>query len=278
MAGLLRLVLVAVLAWAAPARAAPLVVGIDHIPIVVADLAAAQADFRALGFAIKPGRPHADGIQNAHVKFPDGSALELITAPAGVDELTREYRARLGSGDGPVYFGLYAPDQAGLLERLRALDAPARESGGALVFPQGDPLHHLFFAQGEKSPTDRPEHFAHANTALRLSGLFVRANPEERALLAGLGVPLRRTGDCGPLNTDAVAALPQGDVMLVSSEPEDGAVIGGRVEVKSLAAAEAVLRKNGLRPRRYAGCGREGLWLAPPAAHGIWLQFVEAAL
>ena len=50
----------------------PLVIGIDHIPVVVTDLERAQADYRAMGFAIKPGRFHADGIRNAHVKFPDG--------------------------------------------------------------------------------------------------------------------------------------------------------------------------------------------------------------
>jgi len=73
----------------------PLVVGIDHIPVVVADLERAQADFRAMGFAIKPGRPHADGIRNAHVKFRDGTEIELITAPAAVDSLTAEYRCKI---------------------------------------------------------------------------------------------------------------------------------------------------------------------------------------
>lgn len=32
----------------------PLVTGLDHIPVVVRDLDRAQADFRAMGFSIKP--------------------------------------------------------------------------------------------------------------------------------------------------------------------------------------------------------------------------------
>ena len=59
--------------------------GMDHIPVVVADLDKAEADFRAMGFSIKPGRPHSNGIRNAHVKFPDGTEIELITAPAAVE-------------------------------------------------------------------------------------------------------------------------------------------------------------------------------------------------
>jgi len=34
-----------------------------------------------MGCAIKPERSHPDGILNAHVKFTDGTEIELITAP-----------------------------------------------------------------------------------------------------------------------------------------------------------------------------------------------------
>ena len=62
--------------------------GLDHIPVAVRDLERAAATFRRLGFALKPGRPHANGIRNVHVKFPDGSGIELLTAPRPQDELS----------------------------------------------------------------------------------------------------------------------------------------------------------------------------------------------
>jgi len=64
----------------------PLVRCLDHIPVVVTDLERGQANFRAMGFAIKPGRFYADGIQNAHVKFPDGTEIERITASKATDK------------------------------------------------------------------------------------------------------------------------------------------------------------------------------------------------
>jgi hypothetical protein len=67
--------------------------GLDHIPIAVADLERAAERYRALGFALKPGRPHENGIRNEHAKFTDGTELELITAPAARDELTSTYRS-----------------------------------------------------------------------------------------------------------------------------------------------------------------------------------------
>jgi hypothetical protein len=89
-------------------RAHPVVSGVDHIPVVVTDLDKAQADFRAMGFVIKAGRFHADGIRNAHVKFRDGTEIELITASKAVDALTSEYVAKMKTSEGPVYFGLFA--------------------------------------------------------------------------------------------------------------------------------------------------------------------------
>lgn len=250
----------------------PLVLGVDHTPIVVGDLEKAQEDFRAMGFVIKPGRFHADGIRNAHVKFPDGTELELITAPAATDALTREYHAKQSHGDGPVYFGLKAADLARLKPRIAALGAPVREEGGALTFPIGDPRHALFFGLGGTAPTDRPAHFAHENGGLRLSGFWVRGNREQRDLLSGLGLPFHGARACGPMGDADVAAMPRGEVMFVRGGPQDGTAIGARIAVRSLAVAQAVMKKNGLHPQIHDGCG---LWLPPSVAHGIWLQFVE---
>jgi hypothetical protein len=52
---------------------------LDHLVIVVNDLASAVADYEQLGFTVTPGGTHADGLtHNALVAFGDGSYLELI--------------------------------------------------------------------------------------------------------------------------------------------------------------------------------------------------------
>ncbi|MGY3441253.1 VOC family protein [Bradyrhizobium sp. USDA 4473] len=258
-----------------PTRAdTPAVLDVEHAPIVVADLEKAQDDFRAIGFAIKPGRPHADGIRNAHVKFPDGTELELITAPAPKDELTAEYYAKARRGDGPIYYGLWAADTRTMEMRIKTIGAPVEREGYLLTFPSGHPLHHLFFGSGENSPTDRPEHFAHSNSAIRMSGYWVRGNSEEQALLTQLGVRFRRAKPCGPLGEVEVARLPRGEVLFTSQGPHDGTMIGARIEVTNLQLAKAVMEKGGLKPTSYSGCA--SLWLPPNRAHGIWLEFVPA--
>jgi hypothetical protein len=53
--------------------------GLDHVILVVLDLAAAVADHRERGFTVTPGGEHTGGLtHNALVGFQDGSYLELI--------------------------------------------------------------------------------------------------------------------------------------------------------------------------------------------------------
>jgi Glyoxalase-like domain len=270
-----RLVLAALLlSFISMAQAqGPLVLGLDHIPVVVRDLDKAQADFHALGFSIKPGRFHADGIRNAHVKFPDGTEIELITATHATDDLTSEYRARMKKGDGPVYFGLFAPNRDALAARFKDLGIGALEDDGMFTFPRTSPLHPLFLGQRNKTSTDKPEHFAHQNSATRLSGLWVRDGPTLQQVLNDLRVPLTPMDSCGVLGISrgVRASLPEGDLYLVPLAADR--VVAARVEVRSLSDVEDVLNANGVPTKKDSSCGTEAVWVPPENGHGIWIEF-----
>jgi hypothetical protein len=79
----------------------PSIIGIDHMPLAVKDLEQASDTYRQLGFSLKPGRLHEDGIRNNHVKFKDGSGIELLSPPnSSADALTAHYLEHLQQGDG----------------------------------------------------------------------------------------------------------------------------------------------------------------------------------
>ncbi len=253
----------------------PLVSGLDHIPVVVRDLDKAKGDFRAMGFSIKPGRLHADGIRNAHVKFPDGTEIELITATKATDELSSEYRAKMEKSEGPVYFGLYAPNHDAVAERFKELHVEAKNENDFFTFPSNSQLHPLFLGNRNKTPTDKPEYFAHRNTATRLSALWVRDTPELREVLKGLEIQLSEVSSCRILGDSKGirAALPEGDLYLVPSQTTD--VVAARVEVRKVSEVEAVLRANGIPIKKDSTCGTAGVWVPPANAHGIWIEFAE---
>ena len=178
----------------------PAITGLDHIPIAVRDLDRAAADYRALGFALKPGRPHENGISNQHVKFPDGTELELITASETRDALTATYLKHLAAGEGPAFLALFAP---GVDPGSLGLDS--------------DPLRYIFMFGRNQSPTDRPEHFAHPNTAESLIGVWLGGDDlsAERRLLEKLGARIQVEDIRVPDITRApVAHLVEGEVVL----------------------------------------------------------------
>lgn len=155
-----------------PGWAQPLV-RLDHIPVAVRDLDQATVDFRALGFAIKPGRPHANGLRNVHVKFRNGAGLELIKAEAGRDDLSARYLDFLRDGEGPAYLTLHAADEARAAAALRAAGIPHRHDADGLALTDPRLSSWIFFAGDNRSPTDKPEHFAHANGAFATREVWV---------------------------------------------------------------------------------------------------------
>jgi catechol 2,3-dioxygenase-like lactoylglutathione lyase family enzyme len=266
-----------------PSAEAPVVLGLDHIPVAVANLEDATMRYRALGFTLKPGRPHDNGIRNQHAKFADGSEIELITAPEARDALTSTYRRHLAGGDGPAFLALFAPSMDAAAARLDSTQAPYRRQGAYLDFHDPDGLGYLFLGPRNRSPTDRPEHFAHANGASSLVAVWLAGKDlsRERRLLTILGARVVTAEVRAPDRMSTpVARFAEGDVLLLPEDRElvpGRRVVGATVRVRSLAAVEAILAR-GVAPGAAKVRGPQGpsVFLPPAVTHGLWLELRES--
>ena len=99
---------------------------VDHVVIAVSDLEDTAADFRSLGFTIKPGRLHPNGLLNSHVKFVDGTSLELMSlAGEPTDPVAAAYADFLQAGDGGAFAAIEAdPDR--VIRVASELNLPAQ--------------------------------------------------------------------------------------------------------------------------------------------------------
>jgi catechol 2,3-dioxygenase-like lactoylglutathione lyase family enzyme len=262
----------------------PALLGLDHVPIAVNDLEAAASRYRALGFSLKPGRPHPNGIRNEHVKFPDGTELELITAPEARDDLTARYRRHLAAGDGPAFLAFYAPDRHTVSRRLGEVKQPH-----ALTPPYvtrlGGNLSYIFVGPRNQSPTDRPEHFAHVNTATAFVGVWLAADDlgAERGFLRALGATFTEATVDVPDRVGAtVARLPEGDVVLLPGSRQitpNRRIVGATLHVRSLDAALKVLEGGpfGGDLRRARNERGRSVFIPPAVAYGLWIELREPA-
>ena len=267
------------LAWSVPLLTQPstAVVGLDHVPIAVGDLDRAAADYRALGFTLKPGRPHDDGIRNQHVKFPDGTELELITAPDARDALTRTYREHLAHGDGPAFLALFARSQDLVVHALDSARERYTRSGGFVDMDASGPLHYVFFGGRNASQTDRPEHFAHANTAQSLVSVWLAGDDlsPERRMLEAVGATIRDEHVAAPdVVRTSVAHFQEGTVVFLPGSRQmitGRRIVGATVRVRDEAVTRRVLeRALGAATLEIVN---HSVFVPPSAAHGLWLEF-----
>ena len=259
-----------------PARA---IARVDHVPVAVRDLDAAAREFAAMGFSFKPGRPHPNSILNQHVKFRDGTEVELITATEPRDGLARYYLDFLREGEGGAFAALDGAADS-VFRAIHPVEPGARLEPGSYAdgvgFPAEHPLRYLFFIRYRERPADLPEQVTHANTAARLRAVWLRTPDPRREQRM-----LERLGGCASAITLLGASVRE--VRLGSTSvyllPSRGRRMAAGVTLEVADLAEAQRTVNAPIRARVFGWDARGRWMRirPERAHGIWLEFLQPA-
>ncbi len=260
---------------------------LDHINIAVKDLEKASRRYQDLGFSIKPGRLHKNGILNAFVKFQDGSLLELISSNREKDPLSKWYsNFIIENPRGAGAFCALKVEQPADLDTLRKVfeknevEYKYENFGYAdiLSFPENDPLHPFFFIHYSSPVKDKMIHLIHPNTAQKLYAVWIperlyRENPEKfQNFAAGnpshVELPFKNT----PVK---VIDLDSGKIYLVSDN-YFGRIVGATVLVKKISQTKFLLERSLKQKFDYYSTPRGRSILIPPQfTLGIWLEFLQ---
>jgi catechol 2,3-dioxygenase-like lactoylglutathione lyase family enzyme len=95
-----------------------MILGIDHLVIVVNDLDQSARDFAALGFTVVPGGRHPVGSHNALISLADGSYIEIISFYRKAAD--HRWWDPLQHGERLVDYCLQTDDLRGDTQKLRA--------------------------------------------------------------------------------------------------------------------------------------------------------------
>lgn len=254
--------------------------GLDHIPVAVKDLDGAVRQYKRMGFAIKPGRLHANDIRNQHIKFPDGTELELITATESKDPLASVYVRHLLRGDGPAFVGFYVPQLDSVAHFFAASERVYQRAGRLITFPENMLLHYMFFGPRNKTATDRPEHFHHVNGAMSLIGVWLSGQSfeNERQLLSDLGASIQAKEVHVPDRiTVLVATLLQGEVLFLPPKYQQipgRRIVGATLLTDDIETVRRTLADSlSFTPKVVYTSSSSHLYLPPDKTFGIWLEF-----
>lgn len=197
---------------------------LDHVVLVVRDLDTAAAGFARAGFRLKPGRLHPNNLLNRHVKFRDGSGIELmsVTDPPG-DAMAQDYARLLEAGEGGVYVALRSSDLARVEQAAGALDLATVASASGewrfVGFPAASPAAAIFFSAGDGAVQDAESVVTHAPDVTGLAEAWLEGGTELSALLEQLGAV-----QCGQARTASGdvgvrLALARGSVVITPAQP-----------------------------------------------------------
>lgn len=195
---------------------------LDHVVLVVRDLDRASTRFRAHGFRLKEGRLHANNLLNRHVKFRDGSSLELMTVRGEpVDAMSRDYAELAASGEGGVYVALTVDSIGSPEDAASALRLESQGSSSGpwrfLSFPPASPAAAVFFSAGSAEVQDSDSLVSHEPDVAGLAEAWVEGGGELAGLLEKLGA--RRCGSARSPDgrTGERLALGRGSIVVVPS-------------------------------------------------------------
>jgi hypothetical protein len=166
---------------------------IDHVITVVADLDSAIKAYEELGFTIKQGRLHENGLINAHIKFKNNTAVELMSIKGEpTDELARNYADLLKHGEGGVFLAFSGIETAEMARRLHELEIEYITLPGKnwdyITFAQNSSLAHIFFIDYHIKTNDSLKILTHNNSAKGIKAIWLEGDEKVKRLLENLGL------------------------------------------------------------------------------------------
>jgi hypothetical protein len=163
---------------------------LDHTPIVVEDLKAAAATFRKLGFVIKPGYLHKNGLLNSHIKFRNQTSIELTSITEAKDAIARSYLPFLADGEGGSFLSLRVDSIPLITARLASTQIPFEVLGGKafdyVIFKEAG-LDHIFFIHYKRHFVDKDSLYQHLPETVGINEVTLEGNEMTVKLLQSLG-------------------------------------------------------------------------------------------
>ncbi len=190
---------------------------IDHVVAVYSDLTKAIARYESNGFKIKQGRLHSNGLINAHIKFKNNTALELMSLTKDASgPIPNAYRRFLSTQEGGTYLVLTGWPIKKLAIELKKQSINFSTTLGPnwnyLVFEKGSGLEHVFFIEYLKPIYDKLEYFQHKNAADGFLEVVIDGDERLHVLFKLLQLE--------QLN-DGVWATPTGRIKVVAGKDEN---------------------------------------------------------
>ncbi|WP_185974305.1 VOC family protein [Litoribacter populi] len=228
---------------------------LDHVPIAVMDIIEAEKTFLNLGFSIKNGKMHSNGLINFFLKFADGTYIEIISPSKGVQDSTTEFYAdflKKSEGGAALCLSADFEDNATSYKNwpLKQFDFPK-----VFTITQIDSSEFdwLFFIKYHADVIDEPRLLIHDNQVLGIEKVHLSQQKFDQ--FQKLFGPQKNIGSDVNAKTH---------------------ITGITFKVQDLISCKKVLvNRLNIRLKIQEKGGRKSILLPKEYAHDVWFEFVQ---
>ncbi len=184
-------------------------VKIDHTPIVVKNHDSTIQRFRNMGFAIKPGYVHDNGVFNSHIKFMNLTGIEVISIGIPSDAIAKSYADFLSDGEGGTYLALTTDSLEAILSLLNKSDLDYQLLNSELftyvIFEKTSGLEHVFLIEYKNPVRISSKYLNHVIETDGISAVWLEGNEDTARFFRVVGCEELQSVDADEVTTFRLA-------------------------------------------------------------------------
>jgi len=192
---------------------------IDHIISVFPDLDKTIRDYENIGFSVKKGFLHKNGLLNAHIKFSNNSYYELMSVQGEPkDTLAKFYKANIKNGGGLflAISGISTKKMESILTQLNQdFEVSRTNNWSYITFPENSDLAHIFFIEYHPKLKGDLKLPTHKNGVHKINHIVIEGNDSVAAFFKKLGLKPKDTRSYSSTESIMRFATNTGDIILL---------------------------------------------------------------
>ena len=254
----------------------------DHVIIGTEDISLSKNFFSSiLGFTIKEGRSHSNGIKNFFIEFKDNSELELITVINTKDEISKIYKSLIKQKKYGMQFALRTDKLNEIKRHFAVLNKnydviDENNTYAVLSKSEFDERLPLFFIQYKiqsfNSITDHP------NQTNGISSIWFSTPKLRHTILdlADFGFLLVDTTKIEGIS-NKLALMKNDNFEIILMEDNNYKISGVTIRLDDLSKMRKRLDDNNVKYSAYRNEKGNNILLNPETTKSIWIEFTKSS-
>ena len=253
---------------------------LDHIIIGSNDLSNSELFFnKALGFSVKKGDPHKNGINNLFIEFTDSSEIEILSVDTPTDQLAKTYKTQLDNNKFGLQFAIRVNSIDQLTNNFISISSKYstlinQNNYSSLSKNNTSEDFPFFFIQYENNPTGNVKH---DNKTSGISSVWLSTPNIRQSIIqySDFGFSLIDTLTVADID-NKTASMKNDNFEIILIEDNNYAITGVTIKTNFIDNMQEMLIEYLKEDVRIINNKRgKSIYLSPHVTNSIWFEFLE---